>query len=394
MVRELALRSRPTLADYVKLLKRFRDELPGNQSYEEYYFHLFDYHSNSPQAVTALQVLTQFLETVPEALRLLLLGNLVHLRDLPDQQSILSIIRSFTPMAVAVSNRTPVSPATVLPPQADKPVSTPTGPTQQRGRPQPRGRHCDYCKGEDHTIAFCDKCCLNCKQPGHNSHRCPILCSHCKVAGGHVYKYCKGPNQPYQQHLLLDSSQQHDSALPQQFPCGSTIIVNSQSQHNQIQSFKQANENHGQVCHMTLSIGGHTAVVGVDTGCARCVLSQQFLDKFDIPPDWKRPYLAEIDNGSVANIRTSEMITLPLKFQTDSLRTDWIILPRLAAPLDALISWSWLVRMAVIIDCDANMIQFKAQLPAKILVAPDFRQLKLKSESSTTPLDSTPNTLW
>ena len=222
---------------------------------------------------------------------------------------------------------------------------------------------------------------------------CPILCSHCKVSGGHVYKHCKGQNKPYQQHLLLDSSAQAHSALPPQFPCGSTVIVNSQSNHNSLQSFKQANEHHGQVCHMTLSIGGHPAIVGVDTGCARCVISQQFLDKFVIPADWKRPSLAEIDNGSVANIRTTEIITLPLKFHTDSLITDWIILPRLAAPLDALLSWSWLVRMAVIIDCDANMIQFKAPMPAKFLVAPDFRQLKMKSESSTSQLDPNLNTL-
>ena len=48
MVRELALRSRLTLADYVKLLKQFREELPGTKSSEEYYFHLFAGSDGTP----------------------------------------------------------------------------------------------------------------------------------------------------------------------------------------------------------------------------------------------------------------------------------------------------------------------------------------------------------
>ena len=105
MVQALATRSRPTLADYVRLLTLFSAEVPGHRTPEEYYFALFEYHINTPAAVTPLQVLTHFLQTVSEALRGLLMSNIVHLQDVPDQQFILSIVRSYTPPVVSATIR-------------------------------------------------------------------------------------------------------------------------------------------------------------------------------------------------------------------------------------------------------------------------------------------------
>ena len=125
---------------------------------------------------------------------------------------------------------------------------------------------------------------------------------------------------------------------------------------------------------MTLPLGSQTALVGLDTGCARCVVSQQFLDRFILPEGSKRPCMADIDNGSSAPLHTTEIVTLPIQIGSHFMRTDWIVVPRLAAPLDALISWSWMSKMKIVLDCDANFITFKQPPSSAFLVPSTFNQ--------------------
>jgi len=159
------------------------------------------------------------------------------------------------------------------------------------------------------------------------------------------------------------------------FASTSTLVVAMQSHADPIASFKRANEGRGQVCVREMSIGGQPAIIGIDTGCAKCTISQGFLDRFVIPPDYLTPNCAEIDNGSANTIKTTASVLLPVNFKQGSIATEWIILPRLAAPLDALLSWSWAIKMKLIIDCEANSIDFKGPPPSTVCVSPDFHSL-------------------
>jgi len=155
-----------------------------------------------------------------------------------------------------------------------------------------------------------------------------------------------------------------------------------------LQTFQQANEGRGQICHRTIKVGGQSAVVGIDTGCVKCTISQHFLDKFIVPSEFKKQVNAEIDNGGPTTIKATESILLPINFKQASIATDWVIMPRLAAPLDSLISWSWAVKMKLVIDCEANSLDFKGAPPATVFASPDFHFLQLlpQAGAAITPM--------
>ena len=67
----------------------------GSRTPEEYYYILWDYHVTVPSAITPLQVLAQFLATVPNDLLHTMQMHLTNCAALPNQDWLLKIIRSY-----------------------------------------------------------------------------------------------------------------------------------------------------------------------------------------------------------------------------------------------------------------------------------------------------------
>jgi hypothetical protein len=367
LVRQLAKRCCPQLIDLITMVQRFRSETPGSRSYEEYYYALLDYNINFPSAISKLLVLVQFLETTPSEMQRVFHLQLVNCPDVPDQATILRIIRAMPPV-----------------PQPEKHLAVaskpqPTQPPHQNvssnvGR-QPV-RLCHHCKGP-HNISHCPLHCINCRAPDHAAMDCPTKCANCGKSGGHVYKYCASNMRVQQQNVLLAPVAPPAAEIPHHLPLGS-LVVASQAEPQSVAAFQQQNDGRGQICVRQFLIGGHPAVIGFDTGCAKCTISQEFLSRFDVPPGYLKPMHIEIDNGGPKPIITSHAVVLPLKLQSHNIATEWIIMPRLATPLDALVSWSWAVQLKVIIDCDANTLVFKEPPPPTHCVPADFNLLHLK----------------
>jgi hypothetical protein len=126
------------------------------------------------------------------------------------------------------------------------------------------------------------------------------------------------------------------------------------SQQHTVERFRQANDGHGAILFREIQLGGHTALIGLDTGCEKSTISQQFLDRFHIPSTLIQVANAQIDTGAESTVSASHRITLPLFLKPYNVLTEFLVLPRLAAPLDALLSWSWLRAMKVRIDCANN----------------------------------------
>jgi hypothetical protein len=127
IVQALAEHCQPSLPDVIALIERFSSETCGTRTPEDYYYALLEYHTNNPQAISAMQVLVQFLQTVRADLSAQLYNNLVHFRALPSQQFLVKLIRTCRPVshaAAAPSTRlaAPPQPSSVTP----SPVPTPS----------------------------------------------------------------------------------------------------------------------------------------------------------------------------------------------------------------------------------------------------------------------------
>jgi hypothetical protein len=173
-----------------------------------------------------------------------------------------------------------------------------------------------------------------------------------------------------------------------QFPM-SVFVVASNSVSEQISDFKAANQGSGQILHRQWKIGTHEATVAIDTGCAKPIISQQFLDRFEIPVEFFRTVDYKIDNGTTL-FPVTRSIVLPVQFATHHVATEFLVVPQLAAPLDALLSWSWGRKLNVVLDFATNNLSMTQLPPASCLVAATFHQLRLKEPTSATSIQSVP----
>ena len=111
-----------------------------------------------------------------------------------------------------------------------------------------------------------------------------------------------------------------------------------------------------------------------------------------IPSTYFQSVALNVDNGSDHLIPVTQTVLLPLQLQTCNIATEWLVVPQLAAPLDALISWSWGIKLQLTIDFAANEILWKHKPPASCCVPSDFRQLvltasePLSEHQASTPL--------
>ena len=140
--------------------------------------------------------------------------------------------------------------------------------------------------------------------------------------------------------------------------------MSAQASPNSVQRFEQLNNGRGPVCFRKVTIAGQPALIGIDTGCERCAISKQFLQRFVVPAHLVQSVKSEVDHGGQQNIHSSEVVTLPLLIGNHNVTTSWIVLPRLAAPIDALVSWSWLCSLKVVLDCELNDMVLKEPPPS------------------------------
>ncbi|MGA9041568.1 MAG: retropepsin-like aspartic protease [Terriglobales bacterium] len=140
------------------------------------------------------------------------------------------------------------------------------------------------------------------------------------------------------------------------------------------QDFQSANDGCGQVLHRKWPLGTQPAIMALDTGCAKCIISQQFLDKFNVPSSFFKSVQVQVDNGT-SRIPIQHSIVLPVTVSGFHIATDFLVVPSLPTPLDALLSWSWGRNLQVVLDFASNDLQMKVPPPASALVAPDYHQL-------------------
>ena len=118
------------------------------------------------------------------------------------------------------------------------------------------------------------------------------------------------------------------------------------------------------------------------------MISQQFLYKFNVPAEWKVPCNVRVDNGSGADggLIATAKIVLPIQISSGpNLSTEWYILPQLASPMDALLSWKWGIGFKLLLDCEKNEIFLKENPPAAYLASPDFHRLLPRTPSVVLP---------
>ena len=112
----------------------------------------------------------------------------------------------------------------------------------------------------------------------------------------------------------------------------------------------------------------------------KCSISQTFLDQFDVPDEYTKRVNCQIDNGGEQLIPASTSIVLPIKLPSHTVSTEFLVLPRLAAPVDALLSWSWGIKMKLVLDFDKNDLHLREAPPPSACVPDDFRLLRLKPQ--------------
>jgi len=191
-------------------------------------------------------------------------------------------------------------------------------------------------------------------------------------------------NQPLQQQQQPQQQQSQQQQHQQQL---STLIVQAHTTTDAVTHFEQAHDSHGLVCFRNLTIGGFPARVGIDTGCSHSTIAQTFLDKFNIPEDWTQSVNVEVDNGTPSKLISQQKVFLPLQLKSgENLDTSWLVLPSLAQPLDALLSWSFAIKTKLLIDASANTISFKEPIPTKFLVPTSYHVLQPRSAALTAPV--------
>ncbi|MGA9041552.1 MAG: hypothetical protein WB421_13530 [Terriglobales bacterium] len=398
LVKAIAVRSQPHLPELIKLQDQFGLEIPGRRSLEAYYNALMEYHRNTPQAFTKLTVLTHFLKTIPVNQNQAIHNQLVHCKGVPSQAALLRIIKSV---------HTTAGPAPPLPPTPQNAMAGQThqkrapstgsssfgssnGPNKRPTGPYP-GPICKQCRGP-HNISRCIQKCINCWALGHSAMDCKKLCDHCQKPGGHVYKYCEENTREQQQQLnmLQVPSPKVAPAPPVSVPptknrfTMSMFIVAANNVEEQLATFKVANDGSGQVLHRQWQIGSQEATVAIDTGCAKSIIAQRFLEQFDIPADYYKKVDVKVDNGTTVTTIT-QSIVLPVHFGHYHIATEFLVVPKLAQPLDALLSWSWGRTLNVVLDFANNDLSMTEEPPQFCQVPATFHQLKPKSVTSAEP---------
>ncbi|MGA9041570.1 MAG: hypothetical protein WB421_13625, partial [Terriglobales bacterium] len=94
LVLAMAKRCQPQFSDLLELQHRFQAEMPAGKSPEDYYNHLWEYHLNTPSAVSSMDVLRHFMNSCPQQLLSLLHNQLLACNGCLEQERILRIIRT------------------------------------------------------------------------------------------------------------------------------------------------------------------------------------------------------------------------------------------------------------------------------------------------------------
>ena len=412
MVQILAKQCCPKLSDSLLTLQQLLVTKPTkDQQLDAYYYHLLDFHLDAPDEISQMLVLTVFIQNLPSTQAAIFRQLLLTCEQLPSPLTISNFIRLIQSDAMVQS---------FVSQQAPTPTSMPinTSGTTQRQSHQPQQqagintkntpskswnkKDCYICHGKSHGALNCQRMCCNCKGTGHVGYDCPVPCR-CGRKGGHMYYYCDSLASEQQQCMLADTQRNQPATvprnqpLPQQQPSQkqqqqpqqqlSTMIVQAHTTTDAITHFEQANDSHGLICFRNMTIGGFPARVGIDTGCSHSTIAQTFLDKFDIPEDWTQSVNVEVDNGTPSKLVAQHKVFLPLQLKSgENLDTSWLVLPSLAQPLDALLSWSWAIKTKLLIDASANIISFKEPIPNKFLVPTSYHILQPRHPALTAPV--------